>query len=49
MSWICDRCKDEFYNREEVVFLCGEVEVLDEENGGSGDIDVILCYTCYEG
>lgn len=48
MSYICDKCKEEFYFREEVTFLCGDVEVEDEDHGGSGDIDRVLCNSCYE-
>ncbi|MGU8679045.1 hypothetical protein ACV3Q3_12875 [Clostridium perfringens] len=43
----CDKCKENFH-REEVVFLCGDVECLNEEEGGSGDIDKVLCWECYE-
>lgn len=47
-GWECDKCKEVFYNRAEIVFLCGGVEVEDEEHGGSGDIDKILCNICYD-
>ncbi|MGM8331786.1 hypothetical protein [Clostridium perfringens] len=43
----CDKCKENFH-REEVVFLCGNVECLNEEEGGSGDVDRVLCWKCYE-
>lgn len=48
MSYLCDRCKEVFHFNDEVVFLCGESIVEEEENGGSGDIDTILCKVCYE-
>lgn len=43
----CDVCKEEF-DREDVILLCGDIECLTEEEGGSGDIDKILCWECYE-
>ncbi|MGL5329897.1 MAG: hypothetical protein ACRDD7_11550 [Peptostreptococcaceae bacterium] len=43
----CTKCKETFNYRDEVAFLCGENEVQDEEHGGSGDIDEVLCVACY--
>ncbi|XZH79440.1 hypothetical protein ACSW8S_16360 (plasmid) [Clostridium perfringens] len=45
--WECEKCKDKFL-REEVTLFCGDEEVLSEEEGGSGDIDKVLCNICYE-
>lgn len=47
MSYTCDICKEDFY-RDEVILLCGDLEVEDEDNGGSGDIDGIFCTECEE-
>lgn len=44
----CDVCKEEFNFKEEVVFLSLGKEVSHEEDGGSGDIDKIVCGCCYE-
>lgn len=46
--WICDKCKEDFGCRDEIVFLCGVIIVEDEEHGGSGDIDHVFCSNCYE-
>ena len=47
MAWACCECKEELYYRDEVIFLCGDNEVEDEEHSGSGDIDTIICTTCF--
>lgn len=47
MSWVCSKCNEEYYNEDEMVFLCADMEVQPEESGGSGDIDNILCTCCY--
>lgn len=48
MSWTCDKCKETFYYRDEIVLLCGENEVEDEDHHGSGDIDRVLCVSCWD-
>ncbi|MGL4573034.1 MAG: hypothetical protein ACRCVJ_18485 [Clostridium sp.] len=48
MSYICDKCKEELYFRDEVMFLMGNNEVFLEEEGGSGDYDRIICGVCCE-
>lgn len=45
----CNRCGEVFHYKDEVVFLNGDNVVLDEEDGGSGDIDEVICLTCYDG
>lgn len=46
--YLCSKCKEKFI-KDEVVFLNGDDTVLSEEDGGSGDIDNILCTSCYYG
>lgn len=45
---ICDCCKEAFWYVDEVVFLNGDNIVENEEHGGSGDINRILCNECYK-
>lgn len=47
MSWKCEKCGEEF-NYDEIILLCGDIIVEDEEHGGSGDIDRALCGCCYD-
>ena len=43
MSYICDICREEFNHRDEVTFLCGDVEVTQD-----GDVSSIFCNICRE-
>ena len=47
MCWKCEKCGEEFDYIDDMVFLCDGIVVDDEEHGGSGDIDEILCQCCY--
>lgn len=44
----CEVCNENFNFREEVVLLCGDLEVNTSDEYGSGDIDSIICGTCYD-
>lgn len=46
-NWKCDCCMERFTS-DEVVLLNSDNIVQDEEHGGSGDIDSVLCNECYE-
>jgi len=47
-GYTCSNCKESNLSRDEVVLLNGDNVVYDEEHGGSGDIDRVLCNVCYE-
>lgn len=47
-GYTCIECKETNFSKDEVVFLNGNNIIEDEEHGGSGDIDRILCNECYD-
>lgn len=48
LSYCCSKCHTTNLSYDEVNFFCGENLVHDEEHGGSGDIDTIVCNVCQE-
>ena len=47
-GYTCSHCKETNLSYDEIIMLNGDNVVQDEEHGGSGDIDQILCYECYD-
>lgn len=46
--WECNKCHETFHYYNEIVLLLNGEQVENEEHGGSGDYDTVICLECYE-